>query len=212
MGERRDTAGGEKKARREQILGAAAELLRSWSFADITMERIADLTGVAKGTLYLYFRTKEAIFLSLFEQQLSAWYSELEALASRMGGTVRPAAAARVISSTLAERPILIRLHGLLHSTLGRDIDLDSVLDFRRRQRSRILSLAPALAARIDGLSEPAAVRFLIRLETITGGLSWAAFPSPALARALAEEDLEIFRIDFEEELAEVITALLRCA
>jgi len=210
VGKRRATANGEREARREEILQAAGELLRSWSFADITMDRIADLAGVAKGTLYLYFRTKESLFLSLYEQQLSTWYSDLEALASRAGGTVKPVAAARVIASTLSARPRLVRLHGLLHSTLGCNVDLDSILEFRRRQQNRLSSLAPVLAARIDGLSESAALRFLIRLETVIGGLSWVAFPSPALARALEEEDLEIFRLDFEKEIAEIIAAILR--
>jgi len=209
MGELRATASEEKEARRRKILEAAAELFRSWSIADITMDRIADLAGIAKGTLYLYFRTKEALFLSLFEQQLSTWYSELEDLSSRVGGTVKPAVAAHVIASTLSARPILSRLHGLLHSSLGLNIDLDSVLDFRRRQRRRLTSLAPILAARIDGLSESAAVRFLIRLEPVIGGLAWAAFPTPALARALEEEDLEVFHVNFKNELTEIVTALL---
>ena len=73
-----------------------------------------------------------------------------------------------------------------------------------------ISSLAPALAGRIDGLSEADAVRFLIRLEAIVGGLSWAAFPPSLIARSLEEEDPAVFRINFEEELREIVTALLR--
>jgi AcrR family transcriptional regulator len=210
MGERRATASDEKEARRRRILDAAAELLHSWSFADITMDRIASLAGVAKGTLYLYFRTKEVLFLALYEKGLGAWYAELERLATRTGGTVKPPAAARVIASTLSARPLLIRLHGLLHSTLSHTIDTDSILEFRQRQRCLLSSLAPALARRIDGLADDGSLRFLIRLESVVGGLSWAALPTPAVSRALEEEGLEVFRIDFEEELTEVITALLR--
>jgi AcrR family transcriptional regulator len=210
VGERRATATDEKEARRRKILDAAAELLRSWSFLDITMDRIADLAGVAKGTLYLYFRTKEALFLALYEGYLRAWYAELETLASRTGGTVKPAAAARAFASTLSAQPLLIHLHGLLHSTLGHSFDLDAFLDFRRRQRGRMSSLAPALARRIDGLSHDDALRFLVRLESVVGGLSWAAFPTPAVSRALEEEDLEIFCVDFEKELTEIVAALLR--
>jgi AcrR family transcriptional regulator len=209
VGERRATASDEKEARRKKILEAAAKLLRGWSFSDITMDRIADLAGVAKGTLYLYFRTKEALFLVLYEERLSAWYVELETLATRAGGTVKPPAAARVIASTLSARPLLIQLHGLLHSTLVRNIEVDSILDFRRRQRESLTSLASALAGRIDGLSYDHCLRFLIRLESVVGGLSWAAFPTPAVSRAFEEEDLEIYRIDFEEELTQIITALL---
>jgi AcrR family transcriptional regulator len=210
MGELRATGPDEKEARRRQILASASDLLSDWSFTDITMDRIADLVGLAKGTLYLYFRTKETLFLSLYEEHLSAWYSELETLAIRAGGTVEPSAAARVIASTLAARPILVQLHGLLHSTLSRNIDLQSVLDLRRRQRRKISALAPTLSRRIEGLSEVKALRFLIRLEAVVGGLSWAEFPPSALQRAFEEPELEVFRIDFEEELAALITALLK--
>ena len=210
MTERRATNPSAKEARGQQILAAAAELLERWSYSDITMDRIAERAGVAKGTLYLYFRTKEALFLSLHEGRLSAWYSELQTLADHGTNTVDPAAAARVIASTLAARPILVHLHGLLHSTLSHNIDLESTFDFRRRQRGMISSLAPALAGRIDGLSEADAVRFLVRLEAVVGGLSWAAYPPPSIARAFEEEGLAVFRIDFEEELREIVTALLR--
>jgi len=192
------------------MLTAAAELLKCWSYTDITMDRIADQTGVAKGTLYLYFRTKESLFLQLYEERLGAWYAELESLAAQGAGTVKPAAAAPVIASTLSARQILIHLHGLLYSTLSRNIDLETTLIFRRRQSRRMSSLAAALASRIEGLSEARAVQFLVRLEAVVGGLSWAAFPSPPVALALEEEDLTPFRIDFEDELRGIITALLR--
>lgn len=210
MGELRATGPGEKEARRQQILASTGDLLSDWSFTDITMDRIADLVGLAKGTLYLYFRTKETLFLSLYEEHLSAWYSELETLAIRAGGRVEPSAAARVIASTLAARPILVQLHGLLHSTLSRNVDLESVLDFRRQQRRKISTLAPTLSRRIEGLSEVNALRFLIRLEAVVGGLSWAANPPSTVAQALEDENLAEFRIGFEEELREIVTALLR--
>ena len=60
------------------------------------MDRIADSSGVAKGTLYLYFRTKEALFLALYVERLRAWYGELESLAAeRVNDPVRIAQAVR---------------------------------------------------------------------------------------------------------------------
>jgi len=210
MTEHRATNPGAKEARGRQILAAAAELLEGWSYSDITMDRIAERAGVAKGTLYLYFRTKEALFLSLYEDRLSAWYAELQALADHGAGTVESAAAARVIASTLAARPTLIHLYGLLHSTLGHNIDLETTVAFRRRQHGKVSTLASAFAGRIEDLSSLRALRFLIQLEVVVGGLSWAANPPSAVAQALGEEDLAVFRIDFEEELREIVTALLR--
>ena len=210
MGERRATSPGAKEARGRQILAAATELLEEWSYPDITMDRIADRAGVAKGTLYLYFRTKEALFLSLYEDRLNAWFAELKALADHGAGTVDPAASARVIASTLAARPTLIYLHGLLHSTIGHNIDLETTVAFRRRQYGQISTLASAFAGRIENLSVHRALRFLIQLEVVVGGLSWAANPPSPVAQALDDEDLAVFRVDFEEELREIATALLR--
>ena len=192
------------------MLAATAELLERWSYADITMDRIAKRVGVAKGTLYLYFRTKEALFLALYEDLLGAWYAELQALANHGAATVEPAAAARVIASTLAARPTLIRLHCLLYSTLGHNIDFETTLAFRRRQHVKISTLASALARRVEDLSDSQALRLLIQLEAVVGGLSWAAFPPPPLQRAFDDPDLEDFQIHFEHELREILTALLR--
>lgn len=192
------------------MLAAAAELLEGWSFSDITMDRIAERTGVAKGTLYLYFRSKEALFLSLYEDRVGAWYAELQTLANRTAGTVDPAAAARVITSTLAARPTLIRLHGLLYSALNHKIDPETMVAFRRRQHQIVSTLASSLARRVTDLSGPRARRLLIQLEVVVGGLAWAAYPPSAVSRSLDEEDLSSFRIDFEDELREIVTALLR--
>jgi AcrR family transcriptional regulator len=191
-------------------LAAATELLEGWSYPDITMDRIADRAGVAKGTLYLYFSTKEALFLSLFEDRLFTWYAELKALADHGEATVDPSEAARVISSTLAARPTLVHLFGLLHSTLSHNIDLETTVAFRRRQHGEISTLASAFTRRINNLSTHRARRFLIQLEVVVGGLSWAANPPSPVAQALEDEDLAVFRVDFEEELREIVTALLK--
>lgn len=205
----RATNASAKEARGQQILTAAAALLDGWSYSDITMDRIADRAGVAKGTLYIYFRTKEALFLSLFEDRLGAWYEELQTLADRGGGTVGASEAARVISSTLARRPTLVRLFGLLHSTLSHNIDLETTVAFRLRQHEKISALASAFADRIKNLTARGALRFLVQLEVVVGGLSWAANPPLPVAKALEEEELAAFRFDFEEELREIVTALL---
>jgi AcrR family transcriptional regulator len=210
VSERRATNLSAKEARSQQMLAATAELLEKWSYSDITMDRIAERAGVAKGTLYLYFRTKEALFLSLYEDRLGAWYAELQALANHGAGTVEPAAAAQVIASTLAARSTLIHLHGLLYSTLCHNIDLETTLAFRRRQHVKISALASALARRIETLSDSRSRRLLVLLEAVVGGLAWAAFPPPPLQRAFDDPNLKDFQIQFEDELREILTALLR--
>ena len=51
--------------RRAEILAAALHLFSSKGFYDTTMEEVAREAGVAKGTIYLYFQSKEHLLLAL---------------------------------------------------------------------------------------------------------------------------------------------------
>ena len=51
--------------RRAEILDAALQLFSSKGFHDTTMEEVANSAGVAKGTIYLYFQSKEHLLLAL---------------------------------------------------------------------------------------------------------------------------------------------------
>ena len=54
--------------RREEILDAAAQLFAKDSFAETDTQALADHLGVGKGTIYRYFPTKEALFLSAVDR------------------------------------------------------------------------------------------------------------------------------------------------
>ncbi|MGA2386376.1 MAG: TetR/AcrR family transcriptional regulator [Candidatus Bathyarchaeia archaeon] len=52
----------EKEQRRNLILDAAQTLFFSKNYSEITIEEIADKAQLAKGTLYTYFKSKEALY------------------------------------------------------------------------------------------------------------------------------------------------------
>lgn len=59
-----------RKAEREQrILDAAAELLQKWGYRKTTLGDIARRARVAKGTLYLSWKTREELFMALIERE-----------------------------------------------------------------------------------------------------------------------------------------------
>ncbi len=68
-------------ARREAILAAALEEFSSQGFAAARLDDIARRAGVAKGTIYLYFADKEALFQELARSMLSPLVGNLEGLA-----------------------------------------------------------------------------------------------------------------------------------
>jgi AcrR family transcriptional regulator len=57
--------------RRDAILAAALEEFSARGFADARLDDVARRAGVAKGTIYLYFRDKEALFQELVRTMVS---------------------------------------------------------------------------------------------------------------------------------------------
>src|SRR5882762_163069 len=65
---------GEQGAKRERILTAALKLFAHEPYQAVTMDRVAEAAGVAKGTLYLYFPSKDALYLGILSDGLDGAY------------------------------------------------------------------------------------------------------------------------------------------
>ncbi len=58
----------------ERILAAALKLFAHEPYQAVTMDRVAHAAGVAKGTLYLYFPSKDALYLGILSTELDNAY------------------------------------------------------------------------------------------------------------------------------------------
>src|SRR5713101_436090 len=64
----------EQTPKRERILNAALKLFAHEPYQAVTMDRVAEAAGVAKGTLYLYFPSKDALYLGVLSDGLDTAY------------------------------------------------------------------------------------------------------------------------------------------
>lgn len=71
--------------RKSQILQAAATIVSRKGFSDTRMEDIAEEVGLSKGTLYLYFNSKDDLKLELMRHFFSIDTQELSALETAEG-------------------------------------------------------------------------------------------------------------------------------
>lgn len=78
-----------KEARPGEIAAAALEVFAEKGFAATRLDEIAVRAGVSKGTVYLYFESKEALFKAAVEAAMLPAVEAAEALAADGG---RPAA------------------------------------------------------------------------------------------------------------------------
>ena len=76
------TATDKEQAKRRMILGAARRLLVERGFQDATLDDVAKKAGVAKGTLFLYYRSKEELFTAVFSDLVDKLGSALEQVAA----------------------------------------------------------------------------------------------------------------------------------
>jgi AcrR family transcriptional regulator len=75
-----EARGARKGERREAILAAALDEFSAQGFAAARLDDVAKRAGVAKGTIYLYFRDKEALFQELVRSLLTPVVGSVEAL------------------------------------------------------------------------------------------------------------------------------------
>jgi AcrR family transcriptional regulator len=79
-----------KDARPQEILEAALAVFAEKGFAAARMDDIARRAGVTKGTIYLYFDGKEALFKALLREAADTKIAEFLALAAAHDGPVAP--------------------------------------------------------------------------------------------------------------------------
>ena len=84
MGRSRARSDDAKRARRQFILATADQLLRHEGFDAFTMNKLAAATDLAKGTLYLYFATREELVLALYTDLHDGWIHRFIAAEKQM--------------------------------------------------------------------------------------------------------------------------------
>lgn len=71
------------KPKYKQIINAAVIVIAENGYHQAQVSKIAKQAGVADGTIYLYFKNKEDILISVFQEKMGIFVSKLEQIISR---------------------------------------------------------------------------------------------------------------------------------
>jgi TetR/AcrR family transcriptional regulator len=197
-----------KLERRGQILDAAEELVKRHGHSAISVAEVAKRAGVAKGTVYLYFETKEEVYLGLhqrwIDRKLDAFTDLLQNNRRKIDGSTIGAAMAEVMLS---------EPHGLVtastcHSLMETHIALDAAFEFKLKLAQRLGVLGHAIEQRFPHLAPGAGARLLVQAYAMTLGL-WQLMDTSSRWRELdTATGLEVFNADFATELQAALIAL----
>ncbi len=94
------TSAAAKEARRAQILDAAVRCFARRGYYATTIEDVVQETGLSRGALYLYFPSKEALYLVISER----WNCGMDAaIRARLSPDLSPPAVLRVLIEVTGE-------------------------------------------------------------------------------------------------------------
>ncbi|MBA3822653.1 MAG: TetR family transcriptional regulator [Ktedonobacterales bacterium] len=209
--QRRAMSAAQKQTRRGAILAAAARIFAERDYGAITMAEVADAAHVVKGTLYLYFPSKEALFLALLGEQLDEWFAVMRAGLT----SIAPDGAAieRVVAlfdATLAERPTLTRLTAILYSILEHNIAFATARAFKQRLREQLQVTGVCLERVLPFLTTlGGGMEVLLQCHVLVVGIRSMADPTPVVREVIQSPDLAIFAVDFRAYLMRMLRALL---
>ena len=112
-------------ARPEEILSAAIEVFGEVGFARAKLDDVARKAGVSKGTLYLYFDSKEELFRRLVQERIVPCFEKAEEYLRESQGTAREMLEWFIRRSWEAVRqPEMVSIARLVHAELANFPDL----------------------------------------------------------------------------------------
>jgi AcrR family transcriptional regulator len=200
-----------KTQRRGAILRAAEGLLeRRDSMDACSVELLARRAGLAKGTVYLYFRSREEVLLGVHEKQTHEVFDVVErALAAP------DASAERVVRAGLRylrAHPQFYPLAANCRTMLDTNVSTEAALAFKIGVGRRMQTLGGRIEQIYPGLAPGEGAALLMNSYALIIGLWQQADPPQSLRAVMERPEMAIFKIDFEKQLTAALLDLWEAA
>ncbi|WP_108124810.1 TetR/AcrR family transcriptional regulator [Saccharospirillum mangrovi] len=187
----------QKAARRQALLNAAAHCFVDNGYQMPATAQVAEAAGVAKGTVYLYFDSKEAIFLGLLGEHLNRLLTQLRQSAA-------PDSLAELLChhalSYIEAEPSFMPLSAQLHATLQQNLDQPTLMHFKRELADALVSTGTWLD-NTYGLKTGDGSRGLLHAYAAMLGLWQLLQWPPVLADHADRAEFSALRLSFADEL-----------
>ncbi len=174
------------------------------------MAAIAQSAGIAKGSVYLSFSSKEEIFVALLEDSFASLLSIIMPSMNSLPPTTHGAAEqfALLYSQAVSQTPDLLPLAGMTSAVLEKNLPVPAMLAFKEGLASGLEAAAIALSQSALALDPAKGIELFLRTWSMTLGL-WQALDFPKELRAhLHQQPLNVFDRDFEVELTQAVRAV----
>ena len=174
----------DKELRREAILDAAEQLWLSQPDRLVNVAEIAAAAGLAKGTVYLYFRSKEELLLAIHERHVEDFFQRMMTH-SQCGKPMVIEDMSLVTRDFLAETPAFLPMATLCHGMMERHIPLEVGYAFEERTLAGLATVVSQLQTHFPNLT----VNLMVQSYALILGLWQLLRPTP-LKELMKEREL----------------------
>jgi AcrR family transcriptional regulator len=172
----------DRQTRLGDLLHSCLRLFKKMDYNAINIQTICQDAGLAKGTFYLYFTTKEEAFLKLTEQLFLAWHGRCLERLSIIPASAPVQEVVSAYTQTLETEALLLELLSNLHSVTERNVSFDSIRAFKRLM-VKIQMEHVAVMQRVFPEFSAAKANQLIQFVTVAMMGGWKVSNPPAIAR-----------------------------
>lgn len=202
--EGRATSEEDKRRKKELILRTTLELFeREHRFH--TASEIAKAAKLAKGTLYLYFASKEEIYLELLLENFCLWHASLRNFMTEQRPS--PSTLIAYICRSLLDYSIFVELTGFASFTLEENLSPDYVRQTRSKMQDERLKSCQLMASLYPQWSEERCLLNMRRFNTYAMAY-WRECFSSTLARGASPDDLPLEPASRQQRYYEEILAM----
>ncbi len=196
----------DKTERRAAILRAAVALLKDAPQGAFSVEELARRAGLAKGTVYLYFGTREEVLLAVHAERQQILFDALEKALTAPRADIR--LIARTVARFLRAHPEFLPLAANCRGMLETKVGTDAALAFKVGIGARLAQLGARFEVLFPGLARGEGVGLLMASYGLMIGLWQIGSPPECLVSAMERPDMRIFKVDLEKQLNAALTNL----
>jgi AcrR family transcriptional regulator len=193
----------DKAARRQDLLASAWGLFQQTPYDQLTAADVATALGLSKGTVFVYFPTKEALFLAVLEQQLQRLCDDLDRELAALNQPASIPAVVRVWSEIVAGRPNLLRLLAICQTILERNVDLERIVAYKRFLLARCSATGQIMERCLPVLAAGSGPDAVVKIYAMIIG-AWQL-----AEQALQRPEFQPFVVPFAPTFTALLTAFL---
>lgn len=195
----------QKNLKQSEIIHSALKLLQVGKFPLPSVNEVAEEAGIAKGTIYLYFKSKEEIYLSAMALHMANYMADM------LGRFEAHKPCVKVITKGFLElaeqQPKIIYLAHIAPLVLENNISDEFIVGFKKGLLEMTLHTATAIH-KVYGIPKNAAKEKFLLGYNIFIGMHQHSFPPAHIQSVLEKNDLLALQYNFSKRLSEILEKL----